>query len=206
VRLTDDPELVARLRRPTAADPWRVLLSGCMAGWRCGVDATSYGMEGAAPAWTGPFVFVSFCPEDVGLGTPRPMPDLHGGDGFAALDGAARCLGPDGEDLTAGMIAGGQAMVDFARAQAVDFAVLTDMSAACGTVVLSLGARSATPRRYQRGVGIAAAMLMRAGIPVVSQRDFRTLAALQRRLDPAAEVGEGLIDHQHHPWVIANLP
>jgi hypothetical protein len=41
---------------------------------------------------------------------------------------------------------------------------------------------------------------------VVSQRDFRTLAALQRRLDPAAEVGEGLIDHQHHPWVIANLP
>lgn len=76
-RLAHDPGAIDRLRQPTAADPWRVLLSGCMAGWRCGVDGTDYGMAGGAPSWlASPLVRVlPFCPEDVGLGTPRRMPD-----------------------------------------------------------------------------------------------------------------------------------
>lgn len=203
---TDDgPE---RLRAPTEDDPWRVLVSGCILGWGCGVDGTSYGMEGALPGWlrSPRVVLRPFCPEDVGLGTPRTMPDLHGGDGFAVLAGAARVLDEHGADLTEGMLAGARAMTAFARAERVDFAVLTDMSGACGTQVISDGCRFDAERRYQRGVGVAAAMLIEAGVPVVSQRDPRTLARLHRRLDPSVQVDPALVDHHMSAWVLENLP
>ena len=35
MRLVDHPELLDALPAPTADAPWRVLLSGCMAGWGC---------------------------------------------------------------------------------------------------------------------------------------------------------------------------
>ena len=208
LRLAHDPERVSSLRQPTVHDPWRVLLSGCMAAWPCGVDATSFGMEGEGPSWLrGPLVtVVPFCPEAHALGAPRTMPDCHGGDGFDVLAGRATVKDPEGRDLTEAMIAGGRAMVDVARAFAVDFAVLTDTSAACGTQVISLGCRFDAPRRYQRGVGVATALLIEAGFPVVSQRDHRTLAALARRLDPTAPIDAAARDHHEHPWVLEHLP
>ena len=193
------------LRAPTEAEPWRVLLSGCMAGWGCGVDGSDYGMAGAAAAFfTSPLALaLPFCPEDVGLGTPRTMPDLHGGDGLAVLRGEARVLDQHGADLTEGMLRGARAMVDFARQERVDFALLTDMSGACGTQVISLGCRFDEPRRYQQGVGVAAALLIQAGVPVISQRDFRTLGRLRQRLDPASVPDPAALDHHQHPWTLA---
>jgi uncharacterized protein YbbK (DUF523 family) len=205
MRLPHDPDAVARLRAPTPEDPWRVLLSGCLAGWACGVEGTDYGLRSAAPAWLPQVTVIPFCPEDVGLGTPRVMPDIHGGDGFDVLDGRARVLAPDGADLTEGMLRGARAMLEHALRARVDMAVLTDMSAACGSQVISLGCRLVERRAWQKGVGVATAMLLRAGIPVVSQRDFRTLARLHQRLDPAYGVPEGVRDHHEHPWVLANL-
>lgn len=208
-RLAHDPALVDALRAPTAEEPWRLLLSGCMAGWPCGVDGTSYDVAGAV-SWLAPppptVVVLPFCPEDVGLGTPRTMPDLHGGDGLAVLDGTARVLDEHGADLTEGMLRGARAMLEFALAQRVELAILTDVSAACGSQVISLGCRFDTPRRHQRGVGVAAGMLLREGIPVVSQRDFRTVARLRARAVPGYVPEEGLLDHHEHPWVLANLP
>jgi uncharacterized protein YbbK (DUF523 family) len=205
MRLAHHPEAVDRLRAPTDEDPWRVLVSGCIAGWPCGVDGTSYRMETARPDWPR-IAWVPVCPELVGLGVPRPMPDLHGGDGHDALDGRARVLAPDGTDLTEGMIAGGREAVRVALEHRVDWALLTDFSAACGTQVVSLGARSADPRRYQRGVGVAAALLLRAGIPVVSQRDFATLQRLRARVDPSFVPDPAALDHHDHPWVREHLP
>src|SRR5688500_1249865 len=149
-----------------------------MAGWACGVDAGDYGMPARAPRWlaSARVRVHPFCPEDVGLGTPRTMPDLHDGDGFDVLDGRARVKDPQGVDLTDGMLAGARAMLAFALEHRVDLAVLTDASGACGSQVVSLGCRFDEPRRHQRGVGVATAMLVRAGVPVVSQRDFLTLA------------------------------
>ena len=134
VRLPHHPDAVEALREPTLDDPWRVLVSGCMAGLPCGVDGTDYGLRAALPAWLAdPRVCsFAFCPEDYQLGTPRTMPDLHGGDGFAVLDGTAKVLDEHRNDLTAGMLAGAQAMLELARAERVDFALLTDRSAACG--------------------------------------------------------------------------
>lgn len=149
---------------------------------------------------------VPFCPEDVGLGTPRTMPDIHGGDGFGVLDGTARVLDEHGVDLSAGMIRGAEAMVAFALENQVHFAILTDVSGACGTQVISDGCRYDEPRKYQYGVGVAAAALLRAGVPVVSQRDHHTLGQLRARLDPSYQPDPSHVDHHDHPWVLENLP
>jgi uncharacterized protein YbbK (DUF523 family) len=147
-----------------------------------------------------------FCPEDAGLGTPRTMPDCHGGDGFDVLDGTARVRDEHGADLSAGMIAGADAMV--ARAREIDarFAILLDASGACGTQVIHEGCRFDTPSVRQRGAGVAAAALARAGFPLVSQRDHRTMGLIRARLDPTFTPDPDATDHHQTEWVRENLP
>lgn len=208
MRLAHHPEAVERLRTPSVDAPWRVLLSGCIAGLPCGVDGSDYGMAEARPIWLSDerVVTLSFCPEDYGLGTPRAMPDLHGGDGFDVLDARASIRDEHGLDLSAGMLKGAFAMRDFATREQVDFAILTDRSAACGSQVISLGCRYEAPVIYRRGVGVAAAALIRAGIPLVSQRDYRTLGLLGMKLDVAFAPSDACVDHHRSPWVCENLP
>lgn len=207
MRLAYHPEAVEALRIPTESSPWRILLSGCLAGMPCGVDGDDYGLGTHCPVWTrDPRVrVVAFCPEDFRLGTPRTMPDLHGGDGEAVLDGRARIRDENGADLTEALLAGAAEMLAVAQRERVDFAILTDRSGACGSQVVSLGCRFVEPVHYIKGVGVATALLLRHGVPVVSQRDFRTLGLLGAKLDPSFAPGESVVDHHRHPWVLANL-
>lgn len=204
------PELVEALRTPTESDPWRVLVSGCLARWPCGVDESDNGvgaaLDGFLESGGSRVQLVPFCPELHTLGAPRSTPDIHGGDGVDVL--AARALVRDehGADLTAAMVEGARAMVALAEERAVDFAILTDMSGACGSQVISDGCRFDPSRRYQKGVGVATAALLDAGVLVVSQRDHRTLARLRARLDPTFVVDASLLDHHEHPWVREHLP
>ncbi len=195
------------MRRPTPDDPWRVLVSGCLYGMPVAVDGTDYGLPKARPAWMSSALveLVPFCPEDYRLGTPRTMPDLHGGDGFDVLDGTATVLDEHREDLTERVIAGANAMVELAKKRAVDFAVLVDRSGACGSQVISVGCRFEEPVEHRKGVGVATAALLRAGVHVVSQRDFQTLERLHARLDPDHVPNPDALDHHRHPWVLQHL-
>lgn len=203
MRIPHEPNAVMHLREPTLDDPWRVLLSGCMAGLQCGVDGTDYGFGGVMDAFfaTPLATAYPFCPEEIGLGTPRGWPDIHGGDGMDVLDGDARVLDQDGNDQTQGMITGAEAMTRFARQEQIDFAILMDMSGACATQVISDGSRFAVEdRAYRMGVGVAAASLLRAGFLVVSQRDFRSLGALRARVDTSHTLSPDALDHHETLW------
>ena len=208
MRLPHHPEAVEAMRAPTVEDPWRVLVSGCLAGLPCGVDGTDYGLGAVQPKWfmDARVRCFSFCPEDHGLGTPRTMPDLHGGDGFGVLDGSARILDENREDLTEAMLRGAHAMLAFAQEKDVDFAVLTDRSGACGSQVISVGCRFEEPVDHRRGVGVATALLLRNGFSVVSQRDPLTLGQLGAKLDPRYGPPPGAVDHHRSPWVLEHLP
>jgi len=199
---------LAALRQPTREEPWRALVSGCLANWPCGVDGTSYGVGATlTDLFALPTLHVvPFCPEQHALGTPRTMPDIHGGDGFDVLAGRAKVLDEHGVDLTTKMIEGARAMVETALRERVELAFLTDMSAACGSQVISLGCRLGQERRYQKGVGVATALLLEAGVPVVSQRDHRTLAAIRARLGAGIPHDPGTRDHHDHPWTVEHLP
>jgi uncharacterized protein YbbK (DUF523 family) len=146
-----------------------------------------------------------FCPEQHALGTPRTMPDIHGGDGFDVLAGRAKVLDEHGRDLTEKMVEGARAMLAFAQQGRAELAILTDLSAACGSQVISDGCRLVAERRWQKGVGVATALLLGAGIPVVAQRDFWTLGRLRARLDPGFKPPDDARDHHEHPWVLVNV-
>jgi uncharacterized protein YbbK (DUF523 family) len=202
LRLPHDPEALAALREPTAADPLRVLVSGCLAGLPCGVSGTDYGLGAvlrelfALPA----LKMIPFCPEDSALGTPRTMPDIHGGDGHDVLAGRARVLDEHGQDLTEKMILGAQNMLAHARRERVELAMLTDMSAACGSQVISRGCRLVEKREFVASVGVAAALLIQNGIPVVSQRDPLTLGKIRALVDPSYTPDPGAADYHHSDW------
>ena len=207
MRLPHHPEVLDALRTPTADDPWRILISGCMFGWKVAVDGTTYGLDQIRPAWLESDLveLVPFCPEDHSLGTPRAMPDLHDGDGYDVLDGKARVLDPDRHDLTEKMVAGARAMAERAAEKKVDFAFLADRSGACGSQVISVGCRFEEPIEYRKGVGVAAAMLLRQGVPVLSHRDWKTLEILRSKVEPGYVPDASKVDHHEHPWVLENL-
>ena len=196
------------LRGPTASDPWRVLVSGCLAAWPCGVDGTDNGVGATLSELLGlpTFRAFPFCPEQHSLGTPRSTPDIHGGDGVDVLAGRANVLDEHGNDLTSQMIDGARAMLAFARSARAELAILTDASGACGSQVISEGCRFIQPRRHRKGVGVATAVLLDAGIPVVSQRDFRTLALLRTRLERGYTQPDDVLDHHEHEWTVRHLP
>ena len=185
----------------TTESPLRVLVSGCLAGRPCGVDGTSNGDYPLA-RWLLelPNVrTVPFCPEEDAFGTPRATPDIHGGDGFAVLDGRARVVSDAGDDWTEPMLRSAVKMKAFADQHSVHLALLMDISAACGSTMIYDG-----PRRlkvYRRGPGVAAAFLIRAGIPIVSQRDERTLALVFTKLGSAADGPfTDRVDHHERRW------
>jgi uncharacterized protein YbbK (DUF523 family) len=208
VLLAYDRRHLEELREPTVAEPLRVLVSGCLAGWRCGVDGSDNGLGAllagllALPTLQA----IPFCPEHHALGTPRTTPDIHGGDGIDVIAGRATVLDEHGVDLTAKMVDGARAMLAFAEERRVEMAILTDMSAACGSQVISDGSRLVRTRRYRKGVGVATALLLDAGIPVVSQRDAHTLGLLRARLERGYQPPSDARDHHEHPWVLVHLP
>ena len=207
MRLPHHPDVLEALRLPTEAEPWRILISGCMFGWPVAVDGSTYGLDQLRPAWleSKRVELVPFCPEDHAIGTPRAMPDLHDGDGFDVLDGKARVLDPERNDLTEKMLAGARAMAELAEEKRVDFAFLADRSGACGSQVISVGCRLEEPIEYRKGVGVAAAALLRQGVPVLSHRDWKTLEILRSKVEPGYVPDESKVDHHEHPWVLENL-
>lgn len=199
-RLT--PEIIVNWPEFTSERPFRVLTSGCLLGQLCGVDGSSNGeypwMKKLAQL---PNVqAVSFCPEEFSFGVPRNLPDIHGGNGFDVLDGRAKVLDDKMNDITHGMIVAGQRMLEIAQEHSVHLAILMDMSAACGSQVISDGCRLVDQRKYQRGPGVASAILMRAGFKVISQRDFKSLEAIYKKLNPQHVINHDAKDHHETDW------
>ncbi len=180
----------------------RVLFSACLAGVPCGVDGTPYGAcpDALAIRALANVKAVEFCPEDFAFGTPRALPDLHGGNGFDVLDGRARVRTDGGEDWTEGFLEGAREMLRRAEEARIDLAILQNMSAACGTQVVSDGCRLVEERRFQVGPGVATAALLRAGFVVVNALDRRTLELLRRALDPSHVVDTSKRNYDESDW------
>ena len=191
-----------QLRKPTQEDPLRILMSACLAGLNCGYDGTANGKyPSALKLLTYANVkILKFCPEEVSFGTPREMCDIHGGTGFDVLDGKAKVLSESGADWTAGMINAAEKMLEVAEYENVELAVLMDISAACGSQVIYDGNRFSNNKVYQIGAGVSAALLMRNGIKVISQRDFASLEILYSKIDEEYKVDETKKDHHENDW------
>lgn len=197
-----DINYLKNLRTPTPENPLRVLLSACLSGVLCGYDGSANGEYPSALKLLNynTIIIHKFCPEDYSFGTPRAMCDIHGGTGMDVLEGRARVLTADGEDWTEGMIRASERMLEIAREQDIELAVLMDISAACGSQVIYDGNRFAADKKYQIGAGVCAAQLMRNGFKVISQRDYACLEVLYNKIDPQHNINPLAIDHHQIQW------
>jgi len=197
-----DRNYINQLRIPTVDDPLRVLLSACLAGVTCGYDGTANGTYPSALKLLtmNTLNVFKFCPEEFSFGSPREMCDIHGGNGFDVLKGTARVLTETGIDWSEGMIAASLKMLQIARNEKIELAVLMDVSAACGSQVVYSGNRFAQNKVYQLGAGVCAAQLINHGFKVISQRDFASLELLYAKADLAHVVDEKALDHHEIPW------
>lgn len=197
-----DRAYLKNLRIPTKDNPLRILMSACLSGITCGYDGTS---NGEYPAALSILKFdtvkiVKFCPEEFSFGSPREMCDIHGGTGFDVLDDKARLLTDSGIDWSEGIIKASEKMLDIAKQEKIELAVLMDISAACGSQVIYNGNRFSDNKSYQIGAGVAAALLIRNGFKVISQRDFASLEILYSKIDTKHQIDRTKLDHHEIEW------
>lgn len=193
---------ILNLRIPTKENPLRILMSACLAGLTCGYDGTANGeYPGALKLLKYDTVkIIKFCPEEFSFGTPREMCDIHGGTGYDVLNGKAKVLTETGKDWTEGMIKASEKMLEIAKNEGVELAIMMDISAACGSQVIYSGNRFVENKVYQIGAGVSAAQLLKNGFKVISQRDFASLELLYSKIDPNYIMAENLKDHHETEW------
>lgn len=197
-----DRDYLKGLRSPTVDDPLRILTSACLTGITCGYDGTANGEYPSVLKLLNynNVKLIKFCPEEYSFGSPREMCDIHGGTGMDVLEGKAKILTDSGLNWSEGMIRASEKMLEIALQEKVELAVMMDISAACGSQVIYDGNRFAENKVYQIGMGVAAAQLMRAGIKIISQRDYASLEILYAKIDPNHVLNESLIDHHETDW------
>jgi len=193
---------IHNLRIPTKEIPLRILMSACLTGLACGYDGTANGEYPIALKLLDyeNVKIIKFCPEEFSFGTPREMCDIHGGTGIDVLNGKAKVLTESGKDWTEGMIKASEKMLEIAKNEGVELAILMDISAACGSQVIYSGNRFAENKVYQIGAGVCAAQLIKNGFKVISQRDFASLEILYAKIDSNHIATENLKDHHETAW------
>ncbi|MBL0033545.1 MAG: DUF523 domain-containing protein [Bacteroidetes bacterium] len=179
-----DKNYLKNLRVPTKENPLRILVSACMVGIKCRIDGDTYGEYPSVLKLMNydNVKLISFCPEDFSFGTPREMCDIHGGTGLDVLEGKAKVLTATGIDWTEGMINASEKMLEVARSNDIELAVMMDVSAACGNHVIYDGNRYAENKKYQIGMGVCGAQLHRAGYKIISWREYESLEILYSKL------------------------
>lgn len=172
-------------------DSIKILVSACLLGRRVRYDGGHSESDARLLArWRAQGRVVAFCPEVAGgLGTPRPPAQIVDADGDAVLDGAARILTRDGQDVTAAFIAGARATLAFAQQAGVGVAILKSKSPSCGSQRIyntRLQPDGSAHSALVPGAGVTTALLRRHHIAVFNEHQ---LELASERLD--ALIGAG---------------
>jgi uncharacterized protein YbbK (DUF523 family) len=149
-----------------------IVISACLAGLATTYDGrNNYREEIARLLREGIAVLV--CPEQLGgLPTPRPPAEVVGGNGEDVLDGKAKVLTCDGEDVTAEFVRGAEQTLKTAQDAGASYAILKESSPSCGSTLIYDGSYL---KRKQPGFGVTSALLRRHGIEVYSENNFKDL-------------------------------
>ncbi len=199
-----DKNHLRNIRMPTKDNPLRILVSACLLGVTCGVDGDHYGEYQSVLkllAYNN-VKFFQFCPEEFVFGTPREMCDIHGGNGLDVLEGRAKVITSSGIDWTNEMIRASEKMLEIAKANEIELAIMMDTSAACGNHVIYDGNRYAENKKYQIGMGVCGAQLHKAGYKIISWREYECLEILYSKLDANHLINKLAKDFDQHEWYL----
>jgi uncharacterized protein YbbK (DUF523 family) len=144
------------------------LVSACLMGVHCRFDGKS-SLDKDIKQLVKEGKAVPVCPEQIGgLSTPRLPAEIVGGDGFDVLDGKAKVITIEGEDVTEAFIRGATETLRIAKSVGATEAILKERSPSCGSCMIYDGSFKG---QKQAGKGVTAALLKRNGIKVVSEEE-----------------------------------
>lgn len=149
----------------------KIGVSACLLGTKCnfnGADLLSPFIKELEAQ--GQIEFIAFCPEDSVFKTPRPNLRITDGDGYDVLDGRASVINELGQNVTSMQIKGATEFLNYLKNENVSHAILMDGSPSCGSNVL-LKEENWPKGGFKRGAGVAAALLRRNEITVLSSFD-----------------------------------
>jgi uncharacterized protein YbbK (DUF523 family) len=139
------------------------VVSACLVGCHCRYDGASCDHEETQEQLRKGMA-IPLCPEQLGgLSTPRNPAEIVGGDGFDVLDGKARVIDNQGNDVTEAFIAGARQALELAKKAGATEAVLKENSPSCGSSRIYDGTFSG---KKVAGAGVTAALFIRNGIQV----------------------------------------
>lgn len=114
---------------------------------------------------------IPLCPEQLGgLPTPRRASEIIGGDGADVLEGNARVVTQEGEDVTRQYIAGAEEALKVATLVQPDLIILNEKSPSCGVGRIYDGSFSGA---LTEGCGITTALLKKHNFNIVSDEDYK---------------------------------
>jgi uncharacterized protein YbbK (DUF523 family) len=146
------------------------LVSACLLGVNCRYDGGGY-HDDKLLELAGQGRVIPVCPEQLGgCGTPRPPCEIYAGSGGDVLDGRCRVISSSGEDKTDNFVRGAMETLKLAKAYGIEKAILKARSPSCGYGRIYDGTFSG---KTTEGNGVTAELLIRNGIEVHSDEDFR---------------------------------
>jgi uncharacterized protein YbbK (DUF523 family) len=105
-----------------------IAASACLLGYYCRYDGRTSPSQALINRGAKEDV-LPICPEELGgLPTPRVPCEVHGGDGFDVLDGRAKVLDREGNDVTRAFLRGAFAALERIKENNIQFCFLKDKS------------------------------------------------------------------------------
>jgi uncharacterized protein YbbK (DUF523 family) len=142
-------------------------ISACLLGENCRYDGGNNCVRIALEQLIENGKVVSICPEVLGgLPTPRPPAEIIGGNGNDVLDGSARVIDIQGNDVTEDFVKGAYMALERIQKVGVTTVVLKENSPSCGSSAIYDGTFS---RRRIDGFGVTAALFRKHGVRVISE-------------------------------------
>ena len=145
------------------------LCSACLLGLKCRYDEktkTNPKLIELAKTET----LIPVCPEQLGgQSTPRPNAEIKGGDGMNVLQGKAKVVESDGNDVTLNFICGAEEVLKIAKIFDIKEAILKQRSPSCGCGQIYDGSFTG---KIIKGDGVTTALLKKNGIKVISEEEL----------------------------------
>ena len=138
-------------------------VSACLLGIRCRYNG-GHQRSDKVLAFLRDQRFIPVCPELLtGLPLPRPPAEIISGSGPEVLRGEARVKLADGTDVTEAFLRGAKEALAWIKLAGATHAILKERSPSCGVRQIH------QPGKLAAGPGVFAALLVEAGLEVVSE-------------------------------------
>lgn len=147
-----------------------ILVSSCLCGEKCKYSGGDNYSE-AVMAYCKDKDMIQVCPEVMGgLSIPRSPAEIIGGTAQDVLEGRAKVVSKDGRDFTSAFVKGAKEVLEIAKANQVEEAILKANSPSCGKGMIYDGSFGG---KLIEGNGLTVQLLLNAGIKVKTEKDLK---------------------------------